>query len=87
MNMALWLALVIGAAVGVALAYQLKLTKPQNLGIAGVAGAVAGILANALLSGLLSAILVLIGQIALVVAGAGAAVWGLKQVGVMKEDA
>jgi hypothetical protein len=86
MNMVLWLALVIGAAVGVALAFQLKLTKPQNLVIAGVVGGVAGVLANALLSGLLSAILVLIGQIALVVAGAGAAVWGLKQVNVLKED-
>jgi hypothetical protein len=85
--MVTWLALVIGAAVGVALAFQLKLTKPQNLGIAGVTGAVAGILAFVLLNGVLSFIMVLIGQIALVVAGAGAAVWGLKQVGVIKEDA
>jgi hypothetical protein len=85
--MVTWLALVIGAAVGVALAFQLKLTKPQNLGIAGVAGAVAGVLAFVLLNGVLSFIMVLIGQIALVVAGAGAAVWGLKQVGVIKEDA
>jgi hypothetical protein len=84
--MVTWLALIIGAAVGVALAFQLKLTKPQNLGIAGVTGAVAGFLAFVLLNGLLSFIMVLIGQIALVVAGAGAAVWGLKQVGVVKED-
>ena len=85
--MALWLALVIGAAVGVALAFQLKLTKPQNLGIAGVVGAVAGVVASAILGPLLAAIMATIGQIAVVVAGAGAAVWGLKQVNVLKEDA
>jgi hypothetical protein len=85
--MVTWLALVIGAAVGVALAFQLKMSKPQNLGIAGVVGAVAGVLAFVLLNGVLSFLMVLIGQIALVVAGAGAAVWGLKQVGVLKEDA
>ncbi len=85
--MDLWVALVIGAAVGVALAFQLKLSKPQNLGIAAVVGAVAGTVANALLGGILGAVMELIGKIAVIVAGAGAAVWGLKQVGVIKEDA
>ena len=74
--MDLWIALVIGAAVGVALAFQLKLTKPQNMGIAGVVGAVAGVIANALLGGILGAVMDLVGKIAVGVAGAGAAVWG-----------
>ncbi len=80
--MPFFLALIIGAAAGIGVAMsQFKLSLPQHLVIAGVAGAIAGVLANALLGGLLAAIMATIGQIALIaVAGAGV-VYGAKQLG------
>lgn len=78
-------ALLIGASAGVGIGMsQMKLSLPQHLGIAGVAGGVAGVLANALLGGLLGFLFMLIGQIAVVAVAGAAVVYGVKQLGLFK---
>jgi hypothetical protein len=80
-----FLALIIGAAAGIGLGMtQFKLSSPQNLGIAGVAGGVAGVLANALLGGILAAVFAFIGNLALVAVAGAAVVYGAKQAGLFK---
>jgi hypothetical protein len=80
-----FIALLIGAAAGVGLGMsQFKLSQPQHLGIAGVAGGVAGVLANALLGGLLGAVFMFIGQLAVVAVAGAAVVYGVKQAGLFK---
>jgi uncharacterized membrane protein YeaQ/YmgE (transglycosylase-associated protein family) len=75
-----WLiALIIGAVAGVVVSQTQKLSGgTQAMVISGVAGAVAGLLGNALLGWLGQ----FIGQVALVAALGGLAVYGLKQANV-----
>jgi uncharacterized membrane protein YeaQ/YmgE (transglycosylase-associated protein family) len=77
-----WLiALIIGAVAGVVVSQTQKLSGgTQAMVISGVAGAVAGLLGNALLGWLGQ----FIGQVALVAALGGLAVYGLKQANVIK---
>jgi uncharacterized membrane protein len=80
-----FLALLIGAAAGIALGMtQFKLSAPQHLGIAGVSGGVAGVIANALLGGLLAALFAFIGNLAVVAVAGAAVVYGVKQAGLFK---
>lgn len=73
-------AILIGAVVGFLLAQSLRLTSTQNMAIAAVIGAVGGFLGNLLL-GWLGGFL---GNVAVVAVVAAAAVWGLRQAGVLK---
>ncbi|NJK43379.1 MAG: hypothetical protein HC933_03165 [Pleurocapsa sp. SU_196_0] len=80
-----FIALLIGAAAGIGLGMsQLKLSLPQHLGIAGVAGGLAGVLANALLGGILAALFAFIGNLAVVAVAGGAVVYAAKQAGLFK---
>lgn len=77
-----WLvALIIGAVAGVVVSQTQKLSGgTQAMVISGVAGAVAGLLGSLILGWLGE----IIGQIAVVAAAGGLAVYGLKQANVIK---
>ena len=78
--MTAWLAIIIGAVVGVVFGQMQKVNGVQGLAIAGVAGAIAGLLGFWVLGWLG----VFVGQVAVVGVAGALAVYGLQQAKVIK---
>ena len=78
--MTAWLAIIIGAVVGVVFGQTQKVSGTQGLAISGVVGAIAGLLGSLILGWLGQ----FIGEGALVGAASALAVYGLQQAKVIK---